>query len=92
MDQETWRTAFDGQVSAEVHGLKLVVCRASTCARYVVLQPCGYAEARAEIMLSSGTEPTMSAAMAAAERAAGRAILLLSERQRSVVQQDVGLN
>ena len=88
MDQKTWRLVYDGQVSAEFHGLRLVVRRAGTCARYVVLQPCDHAEAPAEIMLSSGTEPTMSAAMAAAERAAGRAILLLSERQRSVVQQD----
>jgi hypothetical protein len=88
VDQATWRIAYDGQVSAEFHGLKLVVRRASACARYVVLQACGYAEARDEIMLSSGTEPTVSAAMAAAERAAARTLFWLGERQRSVVQQD----
>ena len=88
MDPKAWRTAADGQVSAEVHGLRLVVRRASACARYVVLQPCGYAEERAEILLSSGTEPTVSEAMAAAERAATRTIFLLGERRRSVVQQD----
>ena len=88
MDRKAWRTAPDGQVMAEVHGLKLVVRRASACARYVVLQPCGYAEQRAQIMLSSGTEPTVSEAMAAAERAATRTIFLLGERQRLVVQQD----
>ena len=88
MDRKAWRTASDGQVLAEVHGLKLVVRRASACARYVVLQPGGYAEARADIMLSSGTEPTVSAAMAAAERAAARTIFLLGERRRSVVKQD----
>jgi hypothetical protein len=88
VDQATWRIAYDGQVSAGVHGLKLVVRRAGNCARYVVLQPCGHAETRAEIMLSSGIEPTVSAAMVAAERAAARTLFLLAERRRSVVQQD----
>ena len=90
MDRGTWRTASDGQVSAEVHGLKLVVRRAGTCARFVVLQPYGHAEARAEIMLSSGTEPTVSAAKAAAERAAARALFLLGERRNFVWQDASG--
>ena len=90
MDQKTWRIAYDGQVSAEFHGLKLVVHRAGTCARYVVLQPCEHAEARAEIMLSSGTEPTVSAAKAAAERAAARTLFLLGERRRFVQQDALG--
>jgi hypothetical protein len=48
----------------------------------------GFAEARADIMLSSGTEPSVSAAMAAAaERSVARTIFLLgnqsSNRTRS---------
>ena len=82
MDREIWQTEPDGQSSAQVLGLKLVVRKYDSCARYVVLQPSGYGGTCAQVMLSSGTEPNPNAAMVAAERAATRTVYMLSERRR----------
>ena len=85
MDREIWRTEPDGQISAEIQGLKLIVRRSATCARYVILQSPAYGGTCAGAMLSSGTEPTVKAAKIAAESAAARTALMLGRRRRSVV-------
>ena len=77
-----WKTQPDGQSSAQVLGLKLVVRKYDNCARYVVLQPGGYGGTCAQDMLSSGTEPNPNAAMVAAEKAATRTVYMFSERRR----------
>jgi hypothetical protein len=82
VDREIWQTEPDGQSSAQVLGLKLVVRKYDSCARYVVLQPDGCGGTCAQVMLSSGTEPNPNAAKIAAERAATRTVCMLSERRR----------
>ena len=42
MDREIWRTEPDGQISAELQGLKLIIRHSVTWARYVILQSPGY--------------------------------------------------
>jgi hypothetical protein len=85
VDREIWRTEPDGQISAEIEGLKLIIRRSATCARYVILQSQGDGETCAGAMLSSGTEPTVHAAKMAAERAVARTAIMLGRRRRSVV-------
>ena len=70
MDHETWRTELDGDLSVEVRDLKLIVRRSDACARYVILQRGRSGGMCAEVMLSSGTEANVEAAMVAAKRVA----------------------
>jgi hypothetical protein len=60
----------------------LVVRKSDNCARYVVLQCPGDDGTCAAVMLSSGTELSVDAAMAAARRAAIRIDVMLAERRR----------
>ena len=80
MDHETWRTELDGQLSVEVRDLKLIVRRSDACARYVILQRGRSGGMCAEVMLSSGTEANVEAAMVAAKRVATRIDFMLAER------------
>ena len=80
--REVWKTEPDGQSSAQVLGLKLVVRKYDSCARYVVLQPDGCGGTCAQVMLSSGTEHNPNAVMVAAESATTRTVYMLSERRR----------
>ena len=82
VDHGIWQTEPDGQASAQVLGLKLVVRTYDTCARYVVLQPSGYGRTCAQVMFSSGTEHNPNAVMVAAERATTSTVYMLSERRR----------
>ena len=88
MDGEIWRAEADGQASAEVPGLKLIVRRSDTCARYVILRRTGYGATCTEVMLSSGTEPNVEAAMAAAKKVATRIAAMLAARRRSLPHVD----
>lgn len=81
VNPETWRADADGHLSAVVSGLRLVVHKFESCARYVILQRAGNDRSTSEIMLSSGTEPGIEAATAAAERVAARINLTLTERR-----------
>ena len=80
MDHETWRTELDSQISVEVRDLKLIVRRSDACARYVILQRGRSGGMCAEVMLSSGTEANVEAAMVAAKRVATRIDFMLAER------------
>jgi hypothetical protein len=83
VDGKIWRAEADVQASAEFPGLKLIVRRSDTCARYVILRRTGYGGTCTEVMLSSGTEPNVEAAMAAAKKVATRIDAMLAERRRS---------
>jgi hypothetical protein len=71
VDREVWKTEPDGQSSAQVLGLKLVVRKYDSCGGTC-----------AQVMLSSGTEPNPNAVMVAAERATTTTVYMLSERRR----------
>jgi hypothetical protein len=86
---EIWHKEADGHLSAETGGLKLIVCKLDSCARFVVLQRAEDDRSCSEVMLSSGTEPSVDAAIAAAWRAAARIFIMLTERRRSAVHADV---
>ena len=85
MDHEIWRTVSDRRLSAEFPCLRLVVRKSDAYARYVILKPAGYGGSCAEVMLSSGTEPNVEAAIVAATKVAARIDLMLAERRRPVI-------
>jgi hypothetical protein len=88
VEHEIWHKDAEGHLSAEVPGLKLIVRKSDNCARYVILRCPGYDVSGAEVLLSSGTEPSVDAAIVAARKAATRIDIMLTERRRAVVQMD----
>ena len=88
MDREIWHREPDGSVSTEIPGLKIIVRKSDGCARYVILQRAGDGRSCVEALLSSGTEPNLDAAIAAARKAATRIDIMLTERRRSAVHAD----
>lgn len=70
MGRARWHVDSNGQLSARVHGLKLIVCKFDACARYLIVQSATQGRPSTGIMLASGTEPSVDAAMMAAERVA----------------------
>jgi hypothetical protein len=87
MDRDTWHTESDGCVSTEIPGLKIMVHKSDGCARYVILHSAGDGSC-AEVMLSSGTEPSVDAAIVSARRAATRIVVMLSARRSSAIDVD----
>ena len=85
-DHEIWHAEADGHLSAELRGLKLIVRKSDACARYVIVRRAH--SGCSESMLSSGTEPNVEAAMAAARRVATRIDVMLAERSTSMVHMD----
>ena len=79
--QREWHVESDGNFSAFVYGLRVTVHEWPACARFRVLYS-PQATPRAEIMLASGTEPNVAAAMQAAGKAALRIARTLSEGHR----------
>ena len=79
-----WRKVSDGRLSAEFPGLRLIVSKSDAYARYVILKRAG--GSCAEVMLSSGTEPNVEAAIVAATKVATRIDLMLAERRRPVIE------
>jgi hypothetical protein len=79
----TWRTEQNGELSAALHNLKLIISTWDNCARYVVLQRVIHGGTLIETLLHSGTEPTILAAMVAAIRAATRIESMLAERPKT---------
>jgi hypothetical protein len=61
--------------------LRLVVRKSDAYARYVILKRAGDGGSSAEVMLSSGTEPNVEAAIVAATKVATRIDLMLAERR-----------
>jgi hypothetical protein len=88
VEHEIWHKDAEGHLSAEVPGLKLIVRKSDNCARYVILRCTGHDVSCAEAMLSSGTEPSVDAAIAAARKAATRIDIMLTERRRAAIQMD----
>jgi hypothetical protein len=82
VNRATWRIETDGHFSAEVRGLRLIVRKSDIYARYVILQCADHGGSSGNIMLSSGTEPSVEAVMVAAERVATRINLTLADRRR----------
>ena len=80
---ETWHTVSDGRLSTEFHGLRLVVRKSDADARYVILKRAGYGRSSAEVILSSGTEANVEAAIVAATKVAARIDAMLAERRRT---------
>jgi hypothetical protein len=80
---EGWQTVSDGNLSADFPGLRLIVRRSDSYARYVILKRVGHGVSCAEVMLSSGTEPNVEAAMVAAAKVAARIGVILAERRRT---------
>lgn len=92
MDHEIWRAEPDGQLSAEILNLKLIVLKSDTGARYMILQRNRDGRMNPEVMLSSGTEPNVEAAIVAATRVAARIDLMLAERRRTVMHVQRGIH
>jgi hypothetical protein len=84
VDHEMWRRVSDGRLSAEFAGLRLIVRKSDAYARYVILGRSGHGGSSAEVMLSSGTETNVEAAILAATKVAARIDLMLAERRRPV--------
>jgi hypothetical protein len=69
---EIWHTEPDGDVSAVVQNLKLIVRKDNAYTRYLVLRGSGQGRDYADVLLASGSEYDVSAAMIAATRIAIR--------------------
>jgi hypothetical protein len=82
MSQELWHTNLNGELSATVHDLRLIIRHCGEYSRYLILQRSANSD-YPEIMLGSGTESDVSKAMVAATRAAMRAELILSQRSKN---------
>jgi hypothetical protein len=89
VEHEIWRRDADGHLTAEASGLKLIVRKLDNCARYMILQRAGDGRPCAEVMLSSGTESNVDAAITAARKAATRIDIMLTERRRLAVHADL---
>ncbi len=85
MDHEIWRAVSDGRLSTEFPALRLIVRKSDAYARYVIIKRAGYGGSCDEVMLSSGTEPNVEAAIVAATKAAPRIDLMLAERHRPMI-------
>jgi CheY-like chemotaxis protein len=72
LGREHWNADAYGQLFATAHNLRLVIRQFDDCARYLIIRSITQGSACGEIMLASGTEPSVHAAMAAAERTAKR--------------------
>jgi hypothetical protein len=72
LEPENWHDDAYGQLAATAHNLKLIIRKFDGCVRYLVIRSAEGGERRVDIMLASGTESTVNAAMMAAERTARR--------------------
>jgi hypothetical protein len=79
VSQEFWHADPNGELSATVHGLRLIIRRCDGFSRYLILQRSAHGN-YPEIMVGSGTESDVSKAMVAARRAAMRTDFILSHR------------
>jgi len=84
VSQEFWHADPNGELSATVHGLRLIIRRCDGFSRYLILQRSAHGN-YPEIMVGSGTESDVSKAMVAARRAAMRTDFILSHRLKMKV-------
>jgi hypothetical protein len=80
-DHEIWRTEPDGERSAMLRNLRLIVRSSRDCARYMILRRATDNGECPEVLLESGTESNLNAAMVAARRAATRIEGMLADRR-----------
>jgi hypothetical protein len=73
-----WHADPNGELSAVLDDLRLIIRQRDGFTRYLILQRGGR-----EIMLGSGTESDVSQAMIAAQHAAERIAFILSQRART---------
>ena len=71
LEPGNWHDDAYGQLSATAHNLKLIIRKFDGCVRFLVIRS-AEGERRGDIMLASGTESTVTAAMITAERTARR--------------------
>jgi hypothetical protein len=88
VEHEIWHEEAEGRFSAGVPGLRLIVRKLDNCARYIIVQRVYDGTSCVEVLLSSGTEPNVDAAIAAARKAATRIDIMLFERRRLAVYSD----
>src|ERR1700733_13975207 len=72
----SWHTDPNGELSAVVDDLRLIIRQCAGFIRYLILQ-----RGMREIMLGSGTESDVSTAMVAAQSAAERTQFILAQRR-----------
>jgi hypothetical protein len=77
-----WHTNSNGELSATVHDLRVIIRPCAGYIRYLILRHDTRAECP-EVLLRSGTESDVSRAMIAARLAAERAELVLSHRSKT---------
>ena len=85
MDHEIWCAVSDGRLSTGFPALRLIVRKSDAYVRYIVIKRAGYGGSCDEVMLSSGTEPNVEAAIVAATKVATRIDLMLTERHRPMI-------
>jgi hypothetical protein len=88
LGQKHWDVGPDGQLTATLHSLRLMVRKSDGHARYLVLGRFADGRASSEIMLASGTEPNVRAAIEAAERTATRIAPIIAARLKVVAHLD----
>ena len=79
--QDAWEIEPGGELSTEFGSLRLIIHQSADCARFRVVLSAG-AHGSPELMLASGTEANLNAAIQAAIKAAVRIEKLLAERLR----------
>lgn len=72
-----WHADHNGELSAVVDDLRLIIRSGDGFARYLILQ-----RGARDIMIGSGTESDLGKAMVAAQRAAERTQFILAQRAR----------
>ena len=85
--REQWYADAYGQLLATDHGLKLIVRQFDGCVRYLVVRTAPEGGRYGDIMLASGTELNVSAAMTAARRRASSIEPILAKRH-SIIDSD----
>ena len=83
LGREHWHVDADGQLTASARNLRLVIRQFDDCVRYIIVRSTTEGGTCGEIMLASGTELSVEAAMMAAERTAGRFEPTSAEHPRS---------
>ena len=80
--REQWYADAYGQLLVTEHGLRLVVRQFDGCARYLVVRTSLEGDKYGDILLASGTELNVNAAMTAARRTASRIQSILAKHPK----------
>lgn len=86
-DKQFWSAERDGQLSAVVGSLRLLVRSSDDCARFLIVHQSTHDNSYSNL-LASGTESNVNAAMAAARKAATRIEYILADRLKGSIGHD----